>query len=104
MSLLPGTLLSPRWKGLQKFTYIPLIPWLIVFVGNQPLFKQMQYHGHEHKHTPGLTTDMFDGKNYCRLWKQKVELTSKVYDHKYFADDHDIALGLSTDGFIPFKK
>jgi len=64
----------------------------------------MQYCGCKHKHTLGMMKDVFDGKNYCRLRKQKVELAGKVYDHKYFVDNCDIALGLSTDGFAPFKK
>ena len=51
-----------------------------------------------------MMKDVFDGKNYHRLWKQKVELDGKGYDHKYFADNRDIALGLSTNGFAPFKK
>lgn len=66
--------------------------------------KDMGYRANVHTHTPGLTTDVFDGINYRRLRNQPVKLEEKVYDHKYFADNRDIALGLSTDGFAPFKR
>ena len=94
----------PDGRARKKFTYIPLVSRLVAFAGNRPLSEQMQYHGCEHKHTLGMTKDVFDGKNYCRLWKRKVKLAGKVYNHKYFADNQDIALGLSTNGFAPFKK
>jgi len=64
----------------------------------------MKYRAHEHKHTPGKTRDVFDGKKYCKLRSKPVKLNGKTYPHKYFEDACDIALGLSTDGFAPFKK
>lgn len=64
----------------------------------------MKYRAHEHEHTPGKTRDVFDGKKYRRLRSEPVKLNGKTYPHKYFEDARDIALGLSTDGFAPFKK
>jgi hypothetical protein len=91
-------------KPRKKFTYIPLIPRLVAFARNQKMAKDMGYRANVHAHTPGVTTDVFDGANYRHLRTQRVKLDGKVYDHKYFADNRDIALGLSTDGFAPFKR
>jgi hypothetical protein len=66
--------------------------------------EKMSYHAHVHTRTPGKSTDVFDGSNYCHLCNKPVNLEGKVYKHKYFADGRDIALGLSTDGFAPFKR
>jgi len=88
----------------KKFTYIPLIPCLVAFTGNHPLSKKMKYQGHEHEHKPGATKDVFNGEHYHKLRNKHVELNGKTYPHRYFEDPHDLALGLSTDGFAPFKK
>ena len=90
-------------KPRKKFTYIPLIPRLAAFARNQKTAKDMGYRANVHTHTSGVTTDVFDGTNYRLLCNQQVKLGGKVYDHKYFADSRDIALGLSTDGFASFK-
>jgi hypothetical protein len=63
----------------------------------------MQYQDQIHKHTPGMKSDVFDGSNYCSLCKQQVKFQGKYLNHRYFADRCDVALGLSTDGFAPFK-
>jgi hypothetical protein len=64
----------------------------------------MKYRGHEHKHTPGTSKDVFDSEHYRKLRNKHVELNGKTYPHRYFEDPRDLALGLSTDGFAPFKK
>jgi hypothetical protein len=64
----------------------------------------MKYRGHEHEHTPGTTKDVFDGEHYHKLRNKHVELNGKTYPHNYFEDPRNLALGLSTDGFAPFKK
>lgn len=51
-----------------------------------------------------MKSDVFDGSNYRSLRKQQVKLQGKYLNHRYFADGHDVALGLSTDGFAPFKR
>ena len=91
-------------KPCKKFTYIPLIPRLIAFAGNKQLSEKMKYRAHKHEHMPGKVKDVFDGKWYQRLRTKHVELNGKTYPHKYFEDPRDLALGLSTDGFAPFKK
>ena len=50
------------------------------------------------------TTDVFDSSNYQTLRKSHVTIGGEKQSHKYFEDSREIALGLSTDGFAPFKK
>jgi hypothetical protein len=47
---------------------------------------------------------VFDGKLYRDLCKEFVRVDGQTFDHKYFEDKHDIALGLSLDGFPIFNK
>lgn len=48
-------------------------------------------------------TDVFDGALYRDLCEQEVTVNGKTLPHRYFLDPRDIALGLSLDGFAPFK-
>jgi hypothetical protein len=63
----------------------------------------MQYRARIHQHSAGKTQDVFDGSHYRSLRDQHVRLNGKKLVHKYFADPRDVALGLSADGFSPFK-
>jgi hypothetical protein len=66
--------------------------------------ERMHYRARVHKHTPGKISDVFDGTHYRSLRGLHVRLNGKKLSHKYFEDHRDIALGLSADGFSPFKK
>ena len=55
-------------------------------------------------HTPGRITDIFDSQIYHQLLGEKVVIDGKTASHEYFSDPHNVALGLSTDGFAPFKQ
>jgi hypothetical protein len=77
---------------------------LINFAANGRTADLMQYRGRDHKHIPGKTTDVFDGSHYRSLRGRHVQLNGTKFPHKYFEDHRDIALGLSADGFSPFKK
>jgi hypothetical protein len=90
-------------KPRKRFTYIPLIPCLVAFAGNQSMATKMQ-HRDKHKHVPGKTTDIYDSENFHSLAGKKVKLDGKTFEHKYFSDSRDVALGLLTDGFAPFKR
>ena len=64
--------------------------------------KKMHYQAN-HIHEPGAIKDVFDGSHYWSL------LNTIVPGHEdnpffYFSDECDIALGLLTDGFAPFKR
>jgi hypothetical protein len=64
--------------------------------------KKMRYRA-EYKHEPGLIKDIFDGSHYQSLLNTIVP-AGEDHPFFYFSDERDIALGLSTDGFAPFKK
>lgn len=87
----------------KRFTYIPLIPRLVAFAANRPLATRMLYRS-EYENRPGFTADVFDSEHYRDLCNRKVKVNGKTLPHKYFEGPRDIALGLSTDGFAPFKR
>jgi Transposase family tnp2 len=66
--------------------------------------KEMQYRAFEHKHIAGKISDVFDSHIYRRLLGKRVVMGGTTASHEYFSDPRDIALGLSTDGFCPFKR
>jgi hypothetical protein len=57
-----------------------------------------------YKSNPGIVADVFDGSHYSTLCNERVRVNNKVFNHRYFSDPRDVALGLSTDGFAPFNK
>ena len=63
----------------------------------------MKYHA-GYKPNPGVIADIFDGSHYSVLCNTHVKVDNKVFDHTYFSDPRDVALGLSSDGFTPFNK
>jgi len=83
---------------------MPIIPRLIGFMGNFRTAEQMRYRANAHIHTPGKINDVSDGSHYRSLLGQQVHLNGKTLSHKFFEDHRDIALGLSADGFTPFRK
>lgn len=48
--------------------------------------------------------DVFDSTNYRVLCDRFVTVNGQKMPYKFFCDLRDIALGLSTDGFAPFKR
>ncbi|PPR00971.1 hypothetical protein CVT24_000267 [Panaeolus cyanescens] len=89
---------TPRGKPRKTFQYIPLIPRLKAMTSNHKIAEKMQYRA-KYQHKEGSLDDIFDGNHYREL------LTTTVRDQPmfHFSDPRDIALGLSTDGFGPFK-
>jgi hypothetical protein len=67
--------------------------------------EQMLYrHEFEGQRDPAKLSDIFDGSNYRKLKETNVETGNKRYEHKFFNGARDIALGLSTDGWAPFRR
>ena len=87
----------------KRFTYIPIIPRLKAFLANPKAATEMAYRS-SHKQTRTTVTDIFDGSHYQGLCHSKVKIDGEELDHLYFSDARDVALGLSTDGFAPFKR
>ncbi len=99
---------APRYNAQGKpqkvFVYLPVTPRLKVFLANEKTARAMLYRAKEHVHKPGTITDVMDSRSYRNLLNKKVVVDGQELEHKYFEDDRDVALGLSTDGFAPFKR
>jgi len=87
-------------KPRSQFFYIPLIPRLIAYLRSPPVASAMQYRS-QHQHVSGSFQDIFDGANYQALRSAPVTIHGEPINPPttYFQDPHDIALGLSTDGY-----
>jgi len=68
-------------------------------VANCAMAEKMQYR-HNFDHEPSVIKDVFDGSHYQAL----LETIIPDSTHFFFSDLRDIALGLSMDGFAPFKR
>src|ERR1700733_177505 len=95
---------SGKKKARKDFNYLPLIPRLVAMQTNSTKAVELRYRAFEHTHTPNKTTDVFDSHIYRRLLGKKVMINGTFASHEYFSDPRDIALGLSTDGFCPFRR
>lgn len=72
-------------------------------LGNPHYAAAMQYQA-EHQHDPSKMTNIFDGEHYRSLLTKPVTVADETLPFCHFLDERDIALGLSTDGFCPFKR
>lgn len=92
----------------KTFSYLPLIPQLQSFFQNSVSITAMQYRADYFSASgfskPGVLRDVFDSKDYKELLREEVVIDGKRTGKKFFAGLNDIALGLSTDGFAPFKR
>jgi hypothetical protein len=91
-------------KPFKVFSYLPLLPRLVKLFESAKLSNEMRYRAHGHHHSAGKWTDIFDGDHYRWLLGQRVRVGDRTFTHSYFCGDRDIALGLSTDGFSPFRS
>jgi hypothetical protein len=83
--------------------YIPLIPRLQALFHNPAIIEQMTY---RHNFVPSerIIKDVFDGEWYRQLCSHRVVIDGVERRHKYFHKRHDIALALSADGYLIFKR
>ena len=96
--------LHPDGRPRKYFEYMPLIPRLRAMAANPSRARQMRYRAHEHRHDPQKMTDVFDSDHYRSLLQTPVTVGNEELPNWFFSDSRDIALGLSTDGFAPFKR
>ena len=96
--------LNGQGRPRQVFVYLPIIPRLQAMLSNPEFAKLLLHCARDHKHQPGIIHDVFDSRRYHDLRAQNVEINGQKLRHRYFSDERDIALGLSTDGFAPFKR
>ena len=90
-------------RSRKRFTYSPIIPRLKAFFKNSELIDLMKYRSNFLSEEDKIK-DIFDSKNYKRLKDEYVTIGGIRQGHKFFSHPNDIALGLSLDGFCPFKR
>lgn len=96
-----------RKRPFRQFTYIPLIPRLKAFLANQAQAEKMRYRADydSKERVEDVIKDVFDGTLYRRLLGRRVQpIDGPSQHHRYFESPTDIALGLSTDGYAPFRR
>lgn len=90
-------------KSRKRFSYLPITPRLKALYAHQATATKMGYRAKDHKHDPNQMNDIFDGTVYRSMLGKRVVIDGKPQNHSYFDDNRDVALGLSTDGFAPFR-
>ncbi|QRV74283.1 Transposase family tnp2 [Ceratobasidium sp. AG-Ba] len=86
----------------RTFQYLPLIPRLVQMYRDPRTAHTLGYRVRRQS-SPNNYADIFDGAHYKALKQRRVMTEHKRFQHRYFSSDTDIALGLATDGFGPFK-
>ncbi|KAH9833141.1 uncharacterized protein C8Q71DRAFT_682898, partial [Rhodofomes roseus] len=94
---------SSNGKPQKQFLYILLTPRLQAFAGNTQMATQMK-HRLQHQHDPDKVTDVYNSTAYHSKLNQHIQIHDKTLHHKHFSNPRDVALGLSTDGFGPFRR
>jgi hypothetical protein len=84
------------------FEYIPIIPHPLAMLTSSSYARKMQYRS-KCKYDPTTITDIFDGTQYHSLLETFITISNEELPTWYFSNLCDIALGLSSDGFGPFK-
>ncbi|KAH9930110.1 uncharacterized protein B0H18DRAFT_873619, partial [Fomitopsis serialis] len=93
-----------RGKARSQFSYIPLIPRLQAFQANTEMATAMKHRAHGHTHKADTISDVYDSTAYRSKLRQRVRVHDKELRHCHFSDPRDVALGLATDGFGPFRR
>ncbi|KAF8828176.1 hypothetical protein HHX47_DHR4000610 [Lentinula edodes] len=87
----------------KRFTYVPIIPRLTAYYRSLSMIEKLRYHT-TFQPTNGEVHDVFDCRHYQQLKCRNVKVKGQEIPYQYFADSHDIALGLSSDGFAPWRR
>ena len=67
------------------------------------MIEKMTYR-HHFEHNPSCIRDVFDSTHYRNLLHRKVKVDGVDQPYNYFSDSRDIALGLSVDSYLLFKR
>ena len=92
-----------RVRPRKTFKYIPIATRLVNMYRDPEMAEKLSYR-HKFHSSDGIFRDVFNGALYERLRSRRVWVRGERLEHKYFDMPTDIALGLSTDGFGPFKS
>ncbi|KAF9003709.1 hypothetical protein BDZ89DRAFT_916302, partial [Hymenopellis radicata] len=90
-------------RARKQFTYVPLIPRLVGFFRSMSMVDKLKYRA-TFKKDPDHVQDVFDGKLYDQLQQTRVTINGVELPYSHFEFLRDIALGLSTDGFAPWRR
>ncbi|KZO90934.1 hypothetical protein CALVIDRAFT_474019, partial [Calocera viscosa TUFC12733] len=94
---------KPDGKPVRQYQYLPLIPQLQGQYANAERAALLSsYRARQDPHSLEMT-DVFQGKIYRELRKRYIFVNDQTLKTRYFDAPQDIAMGLSTDGFGPFK-
>lgn len=85
----------------KRFCYLPIIPRLQAIAQSRTAAKLRQYRV-QRQPTEGTISD--DSAHYDTLRGRKVVVDGETLTRYFFGDDRDMALGVSTDGFAPFRR
>ncbi|VDC05579.1 unnamed protein product [Peniophora sp. CBMAI 1063] len=95
---------GPNRRPRKRFRYLPIIPRLEALAGSRSAAEKRTYRAHGHKPEDDKIKDYMDSEHYQHLQRTNVIIDGKVLPHRYFQNPRDTALGISTDGFAPFRK
>ena len=87
----------------RTFKYIPLIPRIQAFFKNPSMIEKMRYRP-RFRHDPDRIRDVFDSAHYQALLNRNVIVDNVEQPYTFFSDARDIAFGLSSDGYLLFKR
>ncbi|KZO89561.1 hypothetical protein CALVIDRAFT_491636, partial [Calocera viscosa TUFC12733] len=90
-------------KPRKQYQYLRLIPQLKAQYGNKKRAVLLTSYRAGQDVDAEEMSDIFQGKLYRELCQRYIEVNGETLATKYFDSPRDIALGLSTDGFAPFK-
>ncbi|KAI5823201.1 hypothetical protein K523DRAFT_317296 [Schizophyllum commune Tattone D] len=96
-------------KPRRQYYHLPLIPRLLAYYSNPEMTDKMHYRAEfdarrEREGDEDHIDDVMDGSHYKKLRRSRVVVNGERCRHRFFSDSHDVALGLSTDGFAPFQR
>ncbi|KAI4522785.1 hypothetical protein K525DRAFT_163228, partial [Schizophyllum commune Loenen D] len=96
-------------KPRRRYLYLPVIPRLLAYYSSPEMIEKMRYRAEfdakrDKDEEEESIDDVMDGSHYKKLRRSRVVVNGERHKHKFFSDSHDVALGLSTDGFAPFRR
>ncbi|KZO90938.1 hypothetical protein CALVIDRAFT_461997, partial [Calocera viscosa TUFC12733] len=94
----------PDGMPRRQWAYIPLIPRLVAQYANVERAKLLGSYRANREPAEDTIEDFYDGRIFKELSKRHVIINGRTLPHLYFADRRDLALGMSFDGFAPFKR
>ncbi|KZV70740.1 hypothetical protein PENSPDRAFT_550904, partial [Peniophora sp. CONT] len=87
----------------KQFCYLPLIPRLKASAQSRSAASEHQYRAQRAQDSNKIS-DVFDSLHFRSLRTRHVVVDGEVLPHYFFSDDRDVPIGVSTDGFAPFRR